>query len=180
MNIGEWANRLNQFEVEAHSILGRLESAKSRTITLDHSYNDLAGLSLKQDDIFRQALRCVENELYRAAHVMAWAGLVDCLLALIASDSFTRLSAARPAWGITSTEELAEAYTEFAIIDALQVMGALGKAEKKALHGMLSKRNECAHPGTYFPGFNETLGYISEVFSRLRNILNKYPGLVLK
>lgn len=177
MSVADWVGRLAQFEEEAHLIFGRLESSKSRSVTLDKSYNELAGLSVKQDDIFRQALRCVENELFRAAHVMAWAALVDCFHSLVASDGFAQLNDSRPNWNIKSIEQLAEQFTEHALIEAMEAMGVFGKSEKKAFLGMLSKRNECAHPGAYFPGYNETLGYISEVFSRLKRLAIKYPGL---
>jgi len=46
----------------------------------------------------------------------------------------------------------------------------LTKSEMKALHGLLNKRNECAHPSEYFPDLNETLGYISELLNRIRKI----------
>ena len=179
MMIAELAARLADFRKEAHQIFGTLESSKSRGVTLDQSYIELSGLSVKQDDIFRQALRCVENELFRAAHVMAWAGLVDCFHALVESDGFTKLNSLRPNWKIGTIEQLGEGYTEHALIEALEAMGVFGKAEKKAFHGMLSKRNECAHAGSYYPGLNETLGYITEIFSRLKRILVKYPKLQL-
>ena len=35
------------------------------------------------------------------------------------------------------------------------------------LHGLLTRRNECAHPSTYLPGLNETLGYIAETLNRI-------------
>lgn len=179
MNVRDWAGRLETFKNDAHKILGQLESSKSRTITLDDSYRKLSGLSVKQDELFRQALRCVENELFRAAHVMAWAGLIDCLHALVESDGFVKLNAARPRWSINSVEQLGESQTEYALIEALEAMNVIGRAEKKALQGMLSKRNECAHAGSYFPGFNETLGYIAEVFSRLTRISHRHPNLAL-
>lgn len=178
-DISHWLNRLRAFEADAHSILGKIESAASRSITLDVSYQQLNSLTLRQDEIFRQALRCVENQLFRAAHVMAWAGLVDCLQDLVASDGFVTLNAARPNWHIVSAEDLAERFTEHALIEALLVMKVLSKAESKALFGMLSKRNECAHPGEYFPSLNETLGYITEIFGRLRKIQDKYQNLAL-
>lgn len=178
-NIEFWASRILIFVAEAHAIFGTIESSSSRNITLDDSYSNLAGLSLQQDEIFRQALRCVENQLYRAAHVMAWAGLADCLQSLVASDAFTKLNAARPNWHIASIEQLAETHTEHALIEALFVMNLLTKPESKAMFGMLSKRNECAHPGTYFPTYNETLGYISEIFSRLGKLMKNWPDLKL-
>lgn len=170
------AGRFDAFYQEASEILGAIESAKSREVTLDTSYANLASLSLKQDDLFRQALRCVEVRVYRAAHVMAWAGFMDCLQNLLSSDAFVKINAAYPAWNITSLDQLRENQTEFSQIEALHKIGLIGKSEKKAFHGMLSKRNECAHPADYYPTFNETLGYISELFSRLAVIENRYPG----
>ena len=156
-----------------------IESSPTRGVTLDDSYRALTGLNLKQDDLFRQALRCVEVEVFRAAHVMAWAGLIDCLQGLIASDAFASLNAARPNWTISSIEQLSEVHTEHALIEAVHAMNLIGKAEKKALQGMLSKRNECAHPAEYYPTFNETLGYITEIFARLRAIEKRYAGFSL-
>lgn len=175
-NLQTWANRLSRFENEAHDIFGVIESSVSRKVTLDQSYVKLDGLSLQQDEIFRQALRCVENQLYRAAHVMAWAGLVDCLQMLAASDGFSALNRARLKWQLSSIEQLAENYTEHAVIEALQAAKIITKREMKALHGMLSKRNECAHPGAYFPSYNETLGYISEIFSRIEKLEIRYTS----
>jgi hypothetical protein len=43
----------------------------------------------------------------------------------------------------------------------------------KALHGLLNRRNECAHPSDYFPNFNETLGYLAELFQRVAFLQNK-------
>lgn len=172
-------DRLNAFWEESIEILGTVESSKARHVTLDQSYKNLSTLSLKQDDLFRQSLRCVEVGVFRAAHVMAWAGFVDCLQALLANDSFNQLNVAYPAWGISSLEQLRENQTEFAMIDALLKIGAIGKAEKKAFHGMLSKRNECAHPADYYPTFNETLGYITEIFSRISAIEKRYPSFQL-
>lgn len=176
-DISHWLNRLRAFETEAHNILGSIESATSRSITLDVSYQQLDRLTLQQDEIFRQALRCVENQLFRAAHVMAWAGLVDCLQGLVASDGFTVLNKTRPNWRIKSIDDLSERFTEHALIEALFAMSILSKSESKALYGMLSKRNECAHPGDYFPSLNETLGYITEVFVRLKKIKENHASL---
>lgn len=175
-DLGIWIDRLSHFEGEAHQLFGGIESSRSRTVTLDQSYKTLNGLSIRQDEIFRQSLRCVENDLFRAAHVMAWAGMADCLQTLVASDNFTALNLARPKWGVTSLDQLSESHTEHALIEAMSAMKMISKAESKALFGMLSKRNECAHPGDHFPTLNESLGYISEIFSRLEKMLRRYPN----
>ena len=46
----------------------------------------------------------------------------------------------------------------------------LTKAEEKILKGLLSKRNESAHPSGYKPGLNEALGYLSELLNRIPTI----------
>lgn len=155
------------FRQEAHLILGVHETSKSRVVLLEETYGKLTGLSIKQDELFRQALRCVENGLFRAAHVMAWCGFVDFFQGRLASDSFKRLRIARPRWQFQSLEDLRGERTEHAFIEAAKAAGLCSKGEMKALMGLLSKRNECAHPGNYSPGLNEALGYISELLQRV-------------
>lgn len=158
------------FQIEAHSILGVHETSKSRIVLLEETYEKLSGLTLKQDELFRQALRCVENKLFRAAHLMAWCGFADFLQEKLASDGFKKLHEARPKWQFKTIEDLREQQTEHAVILASNVTGLCTKTEMKALLGLLSKRNECAHPSNHFPGLNETLGYISELFQRIETL----------
>lgn len=161
------------FEKEAHKILGIHETSKSRVVLLEATYKKLTGLSLKQDELFRQALRCVENSLFRAAHVMAWAGFMDFFEEKLASDGFVKLKATRPNWKFSTVEDLREQQTEYAIIEAAKDAGLCAKSETKALHGLLNKRNECAHPSNFFPDLNETLGYISELLKRVETLKSK-------
>lgn len=164
---------VHAFEREAHRILAVHETAPSRLVLLENTYKELTALSLRQDDLLRQGLRCVENELYRAAHVMAWAALMDFLEEKLASDGLVKLRFLRPAWKAPSVEELRENVNEYQLIDAARDLGLLGKTEAKALQGLLNKRNECAHPSDYFPGLNETLGYVSEVLNRIGQLQPK-------
>lgn len=159
--------KVKAFEKDAHAIFAMHEASGSRVIVLSESYDKLSKLSIKQDDLFRQSLRCVEHELYRAAHVLAWAAFVDLLEEKLASDGLTKLRVAYPAWTATSLEELREHVVEFQLIEAARKLGLVTKTEMKAIHGMLNKRNECAHPNDFFPDVNMTLGYISELLSRV-------------
>uniref|UniRef100_UPI001C5BCF17 hypothetical protein n=1 Tax=Archaeoglobus fulgidus TaxID=2234 RepID=UPI001C5BCF17 len=59
-------------------------------------------------------------------------------------------------------------YPDFQIFEAAKDVGILNKSDMKTLQGLLSKRNECAHPSDYFPDLNETLGYISELLKRIK------------
>jgi hypothetical protein len=160
--------RLQAFQREAHSVLSVHEtSSASRLVQLEKSYKDLGALSLRQDELLRQALRCVESELFRAAHVMAWAGFMDFLEEKLASDGLKRLRGVRPKWKASSVEELRENTGEYQLIEAARDLGLCSKTEMKAFHGLLNKRNECAHPSDHFPLLNETLGYIAEILQRI-------------
>ena len=138
--------KVKGFEQEAHALLATHEASGSRVVILEESYDKLTKLTLKQDELFRQALRCVEHKLFRAAHVLAWAGFMDLLEEKLASDGLVKLRAAKTAWKASSVEELRENVVEFQLIEAAKDLGLCTKTEMKALHGMLNKRNECAHP----------------------------------
>jgi hypothetical protein len=162
--------KVRAFEQEAHGILGRHEGSRSRVIVLDRQYRQLDKLSLRQDELLRQALRCAEAELYRAAHVMAWAGFMDFLEEKMASGGLKKLAGIRPKWPCGSVEDLREQVNEFQLIEACRELGLVSKSEVKALHGLLNKRNECAHPSNFYPDLNQALGYVSEVLSRITSI----------
>ncbi len=137
---------------------------------LENTYDQLDKLSLQQDDLFRQALRCLESELYRAAHVMAWAAFMDFLEEKMASDGLVKLGTIRPKWNIRGLVELREHVPEQQLVEACQGLGLTSKTVTKALLGLLNKRNECAHPSEYYPGLNETLGYVTELLQRIEAI----------
>lgn len=164
-------NRAVTFEREAHDIFGKHEGAKSRVFSLVATWKQLRGLSLAQNDLFDEALRAIERGLYRSAHVMAWAGFMDFLEDKLASDGLNKVHSHYPAWSKhKGVEDLRENIPEHQLIDAARTVNLLNKPEAKALHGLLSKRNECAHPSSYGPGLNESLGYVAELLNRLTAI----------
>ncbi|GAA4164703.1 hypothetical protein GCM10022286_26800 [Gryllotalpicola daejeonensis] len=168
--------RAAAFEAEAHALFGQIESARSRVIQLDESYRKLGLLNLKQDELMRQALRCAEQGLYRAAHVMAWAAFMDFYEDLLASDGMVALRAARPGWThVASMEELREYQAEFGLLELAQPLHLATKNETRALQSMLNKRNQCAHPSSFTPDLNSTLGYMSEVLHYLTLLAGKTP-----
>lgn len=158
------------FQEEAHRILSAHEGSPSRVVYLKKSYEDLGKLSIQQDDLFRLALRCCEEGLYRAAHVMAWAAFMDFLGEKLSSDGFQKIKENYPNWNFCTLEEMREKVTEHQIIEAASKIGLYGKSQMKALLGLLNKRNECAHPSCFYPGLNETLGYMSELFQRINQL----------
>jgi len=171
--LSELLGRVRAFQREAHQVLSVHEASRSRIVLLEDTYKRLGALSLRQDELFRQALRCIENELFRAAHVMAWAGFMDFLEEKIAGDGLKKLRGLRPTWKASSVEELRESVVEFQLIEAAKELGLCTKTEMKALHGLLNKRNECAHPSDYFPSLNESLGYASEILQRMGQLQPK-------
>jgi hypothetical protein len=169
-----WLARTQSFELEAHEILSTHESAgKSRVIVLERAYEQLALLNITQDDIMRQALRCAENGLYRAAHVMAWAACMDYIEEKLSADNLVKLRAARPNWRGNDIHEMAEYTSEYQLVETLKAVGLTTKNETNALLDLLRRRNECAHPTGYLPQINETLGYISEILQRIARLAPK-------
>jgi len=165
--------RAHAFESEAHRILARHEATVSRVITIEDTYRTLTGLSLHQDNLFREALRCVENQLLRAAHVMAWAGFMDYLEDKMIAEYLSDVQAARPKWYISSKEDLREQATEHQLITVCREVKLFSKNEEKAFLGLLNARNECAHPSSYSPTLNETLGFISQLLNRIKTVQQK-------
>ena len=95
----KYVPRAISFQLEAHQILSRHEAAQSsRVIVLSDTYKKLGALNLRQDDLMRQALRCVENGLFRAAHVMGWAAFMDFLEEKLQSDGLVKLRGIRQNW----------------------------------------------------------------------------------
>jgi hypothetical protein len=165
---------VQEFEKQAHALLAIHESvSKSRVVVLDQTYKSLSALNLKQDDLMKQALRCTEAGLFRAAHVMAWATFMDFLEEKYQSDGLVKLKTARTAWKGKNIDEMREYVNEYQLVEASQDLGLSTKNEVKALLGLLNKRNECAHPSNYYPQLNETLGYISEVLQRITTLQPK-------
>jgi hypothetical protein len=159
--------RVAALESDVKAIAARHESAPSRLITLEQSYDGLSALSIDQDELFREALRAIENGLYRAAHVLGWAGFIDFLHAYLWLHHETPLLVERSAWNLRGPDDFRD-QTDFAVIESGRVVGAYGRTVMKALHGLLNKRNECAHPSDYYPDLNGALGYLSDVLGRIR------------
>lgn len=166
--------RVDAFEDEAHQILSKHESSKSRVISLDQTRKRLLGLSLQQDELFQQALACIERGIYRAAHVMAWSSFIDFLEQKLASDGLVKVKSVKIGWGKYRTiEEIRENVPEHQLIETARDVGLLSKSETKTILGLLSKRNECAHPSNHRPDLNESLGYVAELLKRIEHLKNR-------
>lgn len=163
--------RVANFEHAAHSMLSAFETAPSRVVSLAETRTQVTILNLKQSELLNEALQAMEVSLFRPAIIMAWAAFMDFVQEQMSADGLVKLHQKRPNWAKwTSIEELRENVTEFQMLDAAQDLKILRKPETKAMKGLLSKRNECAHPSGYTPGLNEALGYVSELLNRIPTI----------
>jgi hypothetical protein len=167
-------SRVLSFEIAAHKLLGMHEGATSRIVDARKSLARVSALSIKQEDMLQQAVRCVEVQVFRAAHVLAFAAFIDYLYEIVARDNFVSLNAARPKWNIASIEDIRESIGDYAFVEAMEVCGLIVKSERKAFHGLLTRRNESAHPSDYYPDMNQSLGYLSEIISRIEALKSRY------
>ncbi len=170
MDVSVVVRRIIALDVDAKRLLALHEAAPARSITLEQSYKRLGALSLVQDELFRESLRAVEAGLFRASHVLAWAGFIDFLHTFISSAGLAKITAVRSGWGLHVAEDLRD-HADYQVIEAARDAGFYTKTVMKALHGLLNKRNEAAHPSEYFPDLNETLGYVSEIFHRIEVLM---------
>src|SRR5438046_8660711 len=151
--IEHFVSRANSFRDAARVIFAKYETSAERIITLSSTYAALASLSLKQDELFRQSLRCIENELYRAAHVLSWAGFIDFYEEKISAKKFKKLHAAYPAWSKYKTvDDLRENITEYQLIETRKTSRLLTKKEIKAHEEILNKRNDSERRRHYITG----------------------------
>lgn len=156
-------DNFNKFHLEARKIISTHESSVDRVIVIEQTYQKLSSLNLKQDDLIRQSLRCVEVGVYRAAHVLAWASMADYLQEWLIEDNRGSLNAIRPNWRTSSIEELIEDSNEFQIIGTLRKCGYISQDVEQSLQGLLKRRHLCAHPSSYLPDYNMALGYLAEL-----------------
>ena len=160
--------RARAFEAEAHEILGYEEEAtQARVFRLRASYAALAFLSEWQRRSFNEALDCISAGMFRAAHVLGWAAFVDFLEEKLASDNLAKVATVYPKWDTSSLEALRESVNEYQLLEAGRKVGLYGKSTCRTLQGLLSTRNECAHPSEYEPQLNDSLGYLTQLRSRI-------------
>jgi len=164
------------FQREAERILSSHETSKSRRITIEQTYAQLGTLTVRQDRLLKQSLDCTSFSMFRAAHVLAWAALMDFLEQKLAEDEFVQLNTIRDKWKIHSVDDLRDSRSDYQIIEAIRLTKLCSKSDEKALKGLLACRNECAHPGEYEPELNETLGYVSQILKRIQRFQKSWSN----
>lgn len=168
--LSELRRRKAKFEAQAKKILSTHDSSTARVHTVVEIRDALTNVSSQQGILLNEAIGCAEHGFYRSAHVCAWAAFMDHLQICLTQSKLHKLQEARPKWSICSVDDLREKYPEAQVIDVACEVSVFRKSEVKILHGLLARRNECAHPNNYMPGINETLGYISEVLKMMGRV----------
>ncbi|MHA1246804.1 MAG: hypothetical protein ACTSPE_05710 [Candidatus Thorarchaeota archaeon] len=151
------------FREEAENILSRHETSVTRVVSLESTLQQIESLNLKQEGLLKEAIECIQNALFRAAYVMSWAAMADYLQEWLVSDKMGNLARVRPKWETTTAKKLRESANEYQIIETLRACGYITRDTMQALHGLLKRRNMCAHPTDYRPDLNMTIGFVSEI-----------------
>lgn len=167
----EYGEKVSAFLADVQKQFAKFEGSSTRVITLNETYDELAGLSQYQKSLFAQSVTAIESGLFRAAIVLAWAGFVDVLETKLASDGWVKANSVWSKFPTTKTlEEVRESYTEHALVMLGKACGLYTKSTMNTLHGALAERNQCAHPGNPDPGMNEALGYVSKLLKRAKDL----------
>lgn len=160
-----------QLGEEHRRISSTAQRSKSRVASIEATLASVEDLSSQQSELLRESTQAAAAGLYRAAEVAAFAAVIDGLHERLAREEFFRkLLDARPRWHVVGSEDLRE-QADFQVIDAAREVGAISRSAAKSFHGLLHRRNQCAHPSGYRPTMDEALGFIGETIQILRVIL---------
>ena len=179
--VEEWSARVLDFQARAHDILSAHESSGSRVISLEKSFRQLKGLSVRQEELLIEALNDIKCGSLRSAHVMAWAAFIDHLEEKMASDGLVKVNAAmagnqkkyQRAIGSATMEEIREKIKERDILDLAMETKLITGKEHAMLVGRLTERNQCGHPTSYKLNQNMTLGYVNRMMTWIETIKGK-------
>jgi hypothetical protein len=143
-------------------IASEAQSSRSRAASVEVTLRNIQALSGRQAELLKEAALAASYGLYRPAHVAGFAALVDGLHQRV--DRLGQLggvAAVRPKWKLGSVDDLQE-YSDFQVGDACKEAGVITRNQAKSFHGLLHRRNQCAHPTGYSPSLDETLGFLTE------------------
>ena|GEM_PF-1180989 len=142
----------------------------SRVTTLRQSSHLVQRLSLRQGDLLRESLDCIERGLYRA-HATAWQAFIDLTSEALVTDRVSEMCRLRPALSqYTGVDQIREQLPEHELLTVAGDVGLLSMVATESMYEMLAKRNECSHPSSYRPGPVEALGYVSELIGSMSEL----------
>jgi hypothetical protein len=134
-------------------------------------------LSVEQTALMQDALHCMQEGLFRAAYVMAWAAFMDFYEGRLDADGLVAVRQARPSWGAyqRSIAEMRERYPEAQLLEVGVDVHLLSFTEGKVLEGLHARRNQCAHPSDFVPDERLTQGYIYELMQIMEKLNGSRP-----
>lgn len=126
-------------------------------------YLKLDSLSVSQDRLLREAIDCIRFKLFRASHVLVWTAMADLLREIYIKKIDPN----------KTFEEVGNEFNDNRLIEQLRTNKLIDKQAEKLLKGNLATRDEFAHPSPYDPDLNQTLGYMSQILTRMSYLKSK-------
>lgn len=160
MDVLGWIARANKARAAGHQALSLHESAASRIVLLENLSKSLSGAPVDVQDYFREAICCLENEIFRPAIIMSWSGYFHMLSEYLFSGYEAEIRSLRPKWVFKDLGDLKESVSESHILIVAKDVKFISKAQLRMLDGQISERNQCAHPTLYRPSMNSSIGYV--------------------
>lgn len=155
-------DRLEALRQDHVRIASQAQGSRSRTASVEVTLRSIDALSTRQAELLKEAALAASYGLYRPAHVAGFAALVDALHQR--ADRLGQLGSIttkRPKWELVTVDDLQE-YSDYQVGDACKDAGVITRNQTKSFHGLLHRRNQCAHPTGYSPSLDETLGFLTE------------------
>jgi hypothetical protein len=123
-----------------------------------------------------EAILCFENELYRAAVVLSWVGVVSVLYDYVLKAKLSAFNAEAkrryPKWKAARTTDDLALMKESDFLNVLVAISVLGRNVKQQLENCLRLRNACGHPSSLKIAENTVAAHIEvlilNVFSRFK------------
>jgi hypothetical protein len=157
-------DEVGALERDHNAVLANVQRSKARAATVEATLSAISTLSPRQSDLLTEAALAVKYQLYRSATVASFAAVVDALHQRIDRKGHVAIIAAARKWKLATVDDLQE-YANHQVAEAARDAATISKAQMKSVHGLLHRRNQCAHPTGYSPTLDEALGFISEALA---------------
>ena len=122
-------------------------------------------------DFFEEAVRCYENNCYRAALILAWESSIGIMYEHVLNHCLEEFnleaSARNKKWKNARTFDDFSNMKESAFLEILCALSVLGKSTKQELLSCLTLRNACSHPNTCSIGSQRVLGCMESLWNNI-------------
>lgn len=122
-----------------------------------------------------EAIRCYEQEYYRAAVVLSWVGAVSILYKHVIANELSNFnSEARkrsPKWKDAKKSDDLARMKEYDFLQILEAISVIGKNVKGELENCLALRNGCGHPSSLVVGESRVSAHIEIL---ILNVFSKF------